>query len=226
MDTLHESGDLDFNTDDLVGERVDVHFICDAEGFAVVFDGVLGLERDVGVVEGFAELFGNGFGVLVESADYVVVVNVIRVQEGSRAEEYTTYNKFILAGGSWRGGGGEMEERWRRDGTYKNTAPDTENGWALNNSFDALQNGREDWCLRCRSWCEMQFWFWRNASRRCCWRHCAAGRRALLNRGPSIVSCLLSAQLLWMQNQNRNRDRGSSMVVHATRNFPNSFMKS
>jgi len=40
-------------------------------------------------------------------------------------------------------------------GTYKNTAPDTENGYALNSSFDAFQNGLEDLCRLWHICCEM-----------------------------------------------------------------------
>lgn len=54
-------------------------FIGDAECFFVVFDGVFGLEGYVGVVEGFAHLFCDGFGEFVEGADYVVVVVVVCV---------------------------------------------------------------------------------------------------------------------------------------------------
>lgn len=57
------------------------------QGLPVVFDGVEGFKGDVGVVEGAAELGGDGFGVGGEVAEDVGLVYVVCVDEEADAGE-------------------------------------------------------------------------------------------------------------------------------------------
>lgn len=76
---LEKTGHLELDPEDLVAERVHAHFRSEVQGFGVVFYGVLGLQVVVGVVEGAAEVAGDGFGVGGEFSDYVGAVDVVCV---------------------------------------------------------------------------------------------------------------------------------------------------
>lgn len=89
MDLLVHESHLDLNAEDLLAERVDAHLVGQLERLAVVFQGVLGLRVDVGVVEGAAQLDGYWFGIGFEVVDYVGFVDEVYVDERTHAESYS-----------------------------------------------------------------------------------------------------------------------------------------
>lgn len=78
---LKETRQLKLDPEDFVAEWVHAGFFRDGKGLLVVFEGTLGLDVVVGVVEGAAEFFGDGFGEGGEFADDVGLVEVIGVYE-------------------------------------------------------------------------------------------------------------------------------------------------
>ena len=76
---LVKGSHLDLDTKHLVAERVEAHLIGQRERLSVVFQGVLGLHVDVGVVEGAAQFGGHGLRVGFEVADYVGTVDDVDV---------------------------------------------------------------------------------------------------------------------------------------------------
>ena len=84
---LEQGSDLDLGAEHRVAEGVEAHLVGQVERLFVVLQRVLGLHVDVGVVEGAAEFGGYGLRVGFEVADYVDLVDVIRVDEHTYAEE-------------------------------------------------------------------------------------------------------------------------------------------
>jgi len=78
---------LDLDAEDLVAEGIHAQLVGHRERLAVVLDRIFGREGDVGVVEGSSEFLRDGFGVLVEGADDVAVVDVVGVDEPAGADE-------------------------------------------------------------------------------------------------------------------------------------------
>ena len=81
VDVLHQRCDLQLHPEDLVAERVQTHLLGELQRLAVVFEGILGLNVDVGVEEGAAELHRDGFRVGFEVVDDVDFVNVVDIDE-------------------------------------------------------------------------------------------------------------------------------------------------
>lgn len=72
---------MKFHTEDFVAERIHADFFRGRKGLLVVFECIFGLDVVVGVVEGTAELSGNGFGECGEFADDVGLIEVVGVYE-------------------------------------------------------------------------------------------------------------------------------------------------
>ncbi len=116
---------MDLHAYDLVAERIHANLIRQGKRLPVVFDCVLGLQIDVCVVEGAAQLGCYGFWVGGEVANDVDSIDVIYVDEHAEAEEYAV--ESVLAG---RRVGAEGKVGIKRI-SYKAVARETENGYSL-----------------------------------------------------------------------------------------------
>lgn len=76
-----ETRQLKFHAENFVAEWIHASFFRGRKGLLVVFEGIFRLDVVVGIVEGAAELSGNGFGEGGEFADNVGLVEVVGIDE-------------------------------------------------------------------------------------------------------------------------------------------------
>ena len=107
---LVEGGHLDLDAEHRVAEGVEAHLVGEHERLPVVFQRVLGLHVDVGVVEGAAELGGDGLRVGFEVVDDVALVDVVYVHQHAHAED-DSGSVLGRKGGEWEGDKYKAEAR-------------------------------------------------------------------------------------------------------------------